>query len=89
MSVSRSIRAADLLINCIHKNPPALGFIVSKHYGNAVARNLFKRRCRNIFRTTIINQGIDIALIVRPENQNIPFTEIKNSFRDLYENISV
>ena len=66
-----------------------LGLIVSKYYGNSVERNLFKRRCRYLFRNMLINQGIDIALIVRPETQNIPFTKINNSFRALYEKISV
>ena len=89
MKVSKSLVVGDLSFKYTYRSDPALGLIVSKNYGNSVDRNLFKRRCRYLFRNILINQGIDIALIVRPENQNIPFAEIKNSFRDLYEKISV
>ena len=89
MKVSKSLVVGDLSFKYTSRSDPALGLIVSKYYGNSVERNLFKRRCRYLFRNMLINQGIDIALIVRPETKNIPFTKINNSFRDLYEKISV
>jgi len=64
-----------------------MGLIVSKYYGNSVSRNLFKRRCRFLFRTMFINRGANVALIVRPNKQNISFMDIRTSFRGLYEQI--
>ena len=71
----------------LSRSQPALGFIVSKYYGNSVERNLFKRRCRMLFRTRLVNRGVIVALIVCPKKQNIPLMDLDLSFGGLYENI--
>ena len=87
MKVSKSLLIGDLSFKYIDHSEPALGLIVSKHYGNAVERNLFKRRCRYLFRKYFMNRCVDIALIIRPKKQNIQFIEMQNSFGNLYEKI--
>ena len=87
MKNSKSLLVRDLSFKHTPSSRPALGLIVSKHYGNSVARNLFKRRCRALFRTSIINRGVDISLIVRPNKQNMSFMDMETAFEGLYENI--
>lgn len=42
-----------------------VGFIVSKSVGNAVTRNLVKRRLRELARMTIAEQPVGSAVVVR------------------------
>tara|TARA_B100000315_G_C14185574_1_gene410947 strand:- start:99 stop:407 length:309 start_codon:yes stop_codon:yes gene_type:complete len=86
---SKSLVVGDLSFRYASLCRPALGLIVSKHYGNAVARNLFKRRCRALFRIRLINSGVDISLIIRPKKQNISFFDLEASFGGLYEKIFI
>lgn len=46
---------------------PKLGLIISKSYGNAVSRNLFKRRMRELFRKSyhLLPQGIEIVVYAK------------------------
>ena len=82
---SKSLLVGDLSFLYLSKSQPALGFIVSKYYGNSVARNLFKRRCRMLFRTWLVNRGVIVALIVCPKKQNISFLDLDLAFSGLYE----
>ena len=65
-----------------------LGLSVSINYGNAVARNLFKRRCRELFKVNFANKNISIAIIVRPLKKEILYVDIENAFNELYDKIS-
>ena len=65
-----------------------MGLIVSKKYGNAVQRNLFKRRCRSIFKSIIVDRAISCALVVRPQTKGLTYTTIKESFNSLYVTLS-
>ena len=85
MKVSKSLLIGDLYFKYTFLHGPALGLIVSKRYGGAVARNLFKRRCRALFRISLINRGACVALIVCPKKQNISFIDMNASFERLYE----
>ena len=87
MKVSKSLLIGDLSFKYTFRLQPALGLVVPKHYGNSVVRNLFKRRCRYLFRTLFINQGFNIALVVRPMEQNISFVEMGAAFGGLCEKI--
>ncbi|SVD21082.1 uncharacterized protein METZ01_LOCUS373936 [marine metagenome] len=89
MNVSKSLLIGDLSFKYVSSQQPALGLIVSKYYGNSVLRNLFKRRCRAIFKTKFINEGVTIALIVRPNNQNISFKDMDVAFGGLYEKLCI
>ena len=85
MNVSKSLVIGDLSFKYTSAPRPSLGLAVSKHYGNSVARNLFKRRCRAIFRNKFINKNALVALIVRPIKQNISFQDMDVALEKLYE----
>ena len=87
MKVSKSLVVGDLSFKYISNSKPSLGFSVSKHYGNSVSRNLFKRRCRALFRSWFINRGTGVALVVRPNKQNISFVNIIAAFGGLNDKI--
>ena len=87
MKISKSLLVGDLSFMYLSRPQPALGFIVSKYYGNSVMRNLFKRRCRMLFRTRLVNKGIIVALIVCPKKQNISLKDLDFAFGGLYEKI--
>ena len=67
---------------------PALGLSVALSYGNAVARNLFKRRCRELFKMNFANKGLQIALIIRPLKKNILYSDMEIAFIELCNEIS-
>jgi ribonuclease P protein component len=65
-----------------------MGLVVSKKYGNAVQRNLFKRRCRSIFKSIIVDRDIGCTLVVRPKRQAVTYISIKESFNSIYDTLS-
>ena len=89
MKISDSLSVSGLSFKYTFRPQPALGLIVSKYYGNAVVRNLFKRRCRSLFRNNLIKRGSCIALIIRPKKLNISFMDMKAAFESLNEKICV
>ena len=84
---SNSLRVGDLLFKYKKDVDPKLGFIVSRKYGNAVHRNLFKRRCRAQFQSLIKNNFTN-TLIITPNKQNITWSEISASFNKLIEQLN-
>ena len=62
---------------------PKIGFIVSRKYGNAVKRNLFKRRCRHAF-YKLKNNGLTYSIIIQPMTSRIKWTTINEAFNELY-----
>jgi len=87
MKTSKSLIFGDLSFKCSSSSSPGLGIIVSKKYGNAVCRNLFRRRCRSLFKTIIIDNKIFYSVIVRPNKQNISHGMIDESFASLYNQL--
>ena len=62
-------------------------FIVSKKYGIAVKRNVFKRRCRAAYNETFVDSIFDCSLIVSPQLVDIGWKQIQKSFSKLSKHI--
>lgn len=87
MKIAKPFKVGDLSFKYHSTQHNAIGFVVSKRYGNAIKRNLFKRRCRSVFTSLCVDSDLQVSVIVYPVKQNISFREIDNSFRILYEKI--
>jgi len=83
MQNTKSLKIRDLSFKYCNWKTPVLGLIVSKKYGNAVKRNLFKRRCRELFKKKFINHKICLAIIIRPNKNNINYNELNDTFNAL------
>ena len=69
---------------------PRLGLVVSTRYGNAVQRNRFKRRIREIFRTHKNEIGARDVVVLpskRPEARDSTYEELADSFLKLLTRI--
>jgi len=84
---SKSLRVGDLLFKYKEDVNPKLGLIVSRKYGNAVYRNLFKRRCRARFQA-LVNGGFSNTLIITPKKKNLTWAEIDTSFYKLAKRLN-
>ncbi len=65
---------------------PRLGLVVSRKFGNAVARNRFKRRVRELFRRNkALCGGLDVVVLPskRPEAAKAGLAEITESLLKL------
>jgi len=80
MRTAQSLVFTDLAFRYVRSKKPQLGLIVSKKYGNAVQRNLFKRRCRSIFNIHIIKHNINYFIIIKPKINNLTFSTINKRF---------
>ena len=78
---SKKIDTGDVLFmySDILKNA-GIAFLVSKKYGNAVQRNLFKRRCRALYYNLDLKNK-NISLIIRPLIRNVNYTKLKKHFK--------
>lgn len=58
------------------------GFTVTKKVGNAVTRNLIKRRLKHIYRDVydILLPGYDYVFVVKKDAVDISFQQLKKSF---------
>ena len=71
----------------IHSNilkKAGIGFLVSRKYGNAVQRNLFKRRCRALYKNFNFKNK-KASVIIRPLIKNISFAKLNRDFKKLLE----
>ena len=70
--------------DCRH---PRLGLTVSKRVGNAVVRNRWKRRLREIFRQdkSRFGAGHDVVIIVKKGRSHPPFDQLR---RDVHRAVA-
>ena len=88
MKMAKSLKIRDLSFKYCSWEKPVLGLAVSKHYGNSVKRNLFKRRCRELFKKKFIDQGVTVALIICPMKKEVVYGELNYAFNELYGKIN-
>ena len=88
MKTAKSFSIGDLLFIYSKGATASIGFAVSAKYGTAPQRNLFKRRCRSVFRMLFINRCAHVSLIVRPKTKNISYHSVLTSFSTFYDKIS-
>lgn len=66
------------------------GVIASRRVGNAVVRNLCKRRARELFRNHqhLLPEHCDCVLLVRRRFPELTFTELEKRFVQAYEYVT-
>jgi ribonuclease P protein component len=57
---------------------------VPKKYGNAVQRNLMKRRLREIIKVNNFDKDFDFFIVVKPKTRELSFDQIKNLIEKLF-----
>lgn len=82
----RDRNAGPIIISSLRREPPTgsarLGLIVSRRVGNAVTRNLVKRRLRAIFcqQADNLDPACDYVIIARKKAASVDFSEMKERF---------
>jgi ribonuclease P protein component len=81
----KRVVTAGLILNGMQNNQPIIrmGYITSRHIGNAVARNRAKRRLRAVVREVLPKHGksgYDLVLIGRNNTATRPFIALKKDF---------
>ena len=57
---------------------------VPKKYGNAVYRNLMKRRMREIIKVNSFDSTINFFIVAKPNSRELSFAEIKKLLENLF-----
>lgn len=71
-------QAFTILTSPSHDGFSKILVVVPKKYGNAPARNLIKRRLKNIFwQEKLYEQPNNVAFIIRPDAKKFSFQELK------------
>ncbi|MBN4064320.1 ribonuclease P protein component [Dehalococcoides mccartyi] len=58
-----------------------VGLAVSKRVGNAVARNLVKRRIRSSFSDMNISAGWDVVITAKPDSADASYSELDQAIQ--------
>ena len=66
-----------------------VGLSVSKRVGNAVARNLVKRRIRNAFAKMDISGGWDVVVTAKPDSSEVSYAQLDHSIKKSIERAGV
>jgi len=82
---TKSLKIRDLLFYYKKNNKSEISFIINRNKGNAVMRNLFKRRCRSLFAKYKKNNLKKMQIIIKPINNlknNYSWKELSLSFEN-------
>jgi ribonuclease P protein component len=66
-----------------------VGLSVSKRVGNAVKRNLVKRRIRNAFANLNVAGGWDFVVTAKPNSSTASYAELKSAIHNSIERIGI
>ena len=82
----KSVSCHDLVLICAKGRGVKVGFSVSKKVGNAVTRNLVKRRLRECFRPYLgdVKSGLYV-IVARPSAAEATFQSLQRDVRRLLE----
>ncbi|MCY3555231.1 MAG: ribonuclease P protein component [Gemmatimonadetes bacterium] len=74
------------LAACPDRLERRVGFIVTRHYGGAVKRNLVRRRMREIYRLNRcrLKRGVHLVLIARSSDREWTYRQMNEEFLSLY-----
>ena len=72
---------------CPNRLERRIGFVVTKRYGNAVKRNLVRRRMREIYRLNKprLEKGIHLVVLARNSGQKASYSQMNEEFLSLYD----
>ncbi len=62
---------------------------VPKKFGNAVNRNLMKRRIREVIKINSFDNQYDFFIIAKKNSNELNFKEIKKKLESLFENANI
>ena len=85
MGLSQSFRYNSAILFKCQPGMSGLHFCITKKYGNAVQRNLLKRRIRNLYQELVNpnNPLYNNVLFITPLKQNISFLALQQAFSNL------
>ncbi len=89
---SKSLLVRDLLFYYTLNNNTAISFIVSRHKGNAVLRNQFKRRCRALLVQYSTKKLKGYSVIIKPNQKikgNYSWEELSLSFEEFCSKLAI
>ena len=66
-----------------------VGLSVSKRVGNAVTRNLVKRRIRSVFVNVETTQGWDVVVTAKPESADATFRDLDRAIGKSFSRVGV
>ena len=82
---TKSLHIRDLLFYYRNNIKNGVSFIVNRKKGNAVSRNLFKRRCRSLFNNYQEKKLQNMQIVIKPVKKlknNYAWKELKQSFEE-------
>lgn len=88
---SKSYKFKDVYIYIERTNANSyhFGISVSKKIGNAVTRNLYKRRIKNIIDKNIYQNNFDCIIILKKSVLSISYLELENELINTFKELKI
>ena len=74
-------RFVTVFVRATDRPASRLGLTVTRKFGDAVRRNLAKRRLREVFRTSPIPPGLDVVVVPKREFFDASFAALESDVR--------